>query len=261
VTELEMLDPIALRAFLARHRGRARAIVQEITAIRALCRWLLKQGILCKDPTAALVRPRVPPPALPCTLHVDDVASLLSAPSARTAEGRRDRALLELCYGGLGARDLAALDLEDLDLDVRRVGRLAGLGAVQLPDRALPIGSAAVRAIGDYLLRRHLLEPGKSRALFLARGRRLSPDGVRDVVHLHGEQALGRPDVTPSMLRASCAAHLLDRGADLVVVRILLGLGSVRAVTRFEAVAVEHLVRVYQSAHPLARRRPLLRAA
>jgi integrase/recombinase XerC len=239
-----------LRAFLgSRVRSPARTAL-AICAVRSWCRWLQRRGLIASNPALELVPPRVPRPP-PRVLNVDDVATVLASPSSRTAEGLRDRAALELLYStGVRGRELVQLELEQLDLDLAR----DGLGTVQLRDRALPIGRAAVVALRRWLMRRRELAGQEQRAVFVDRGRRLSVRGLRSVVHRAGLLGLGRSDVTPSTLRHSFATHLLDGGADLRVVQVLLGNRTIRTTRRYLDVAIDRLTREYDAAHPLARR-------
>jgi integrase/recombinase XerC len=190
--------------------------------------------------------PKVPRP-LPRALSVDAISLLVSAPDVRTAEGLRDRAILETLYAaGLHAHELVELRLDDLDLDLS----LNGLGSVTVKDHTLPLSSSCVTAVQRYLMRRAELRP-QDRTLFIDYGGApLSADRVRRV--LLPRYAIGLGRVTPRMIRTTFAAHLLDGGASLRVVQILLRHRSIKATTIYEPLAVGTLIAVYDASHPLA---------
>jgi integrase/recombinase XerC len=258
-----------VRAFLAsRHRGcDAASIGRKLSAIRSFYAFLLREGACAADPTAGLSAPKTPK-RLPKPLGVDDCEALIERGGRRAPEGPRegeralrDRALVELLYGaGLRVGELVALDVRDVDLRAREA-RVWGKGGKQ---RVMPLPSAAREALAAYLdVRRRagvLAEPlftalrgrGAQRA---ARPVRL---GVRDVRRLLRARQLraGVADgVHPHRLRHSYATHLLDMGADLRSIQELLGHASLSTTQKYTAVSAEHLLRVYDAAHPRARLR------
>ena len=166
----------------------------------------------------------------------------------------RDRAMLELLYGGgLRVAELAQLEVSDVDLDAGQV-HVTGKGD---KERVVPLGAAARESIRDYLSVRDQLR-GKKRAphptaLFRGRyGTRLSARQVQNTVRQYGVRAGGRGDVHPHVLRHSCATHLLDAGADLRSIQELLGHASLSTTQRYTHVTLDRLMEVYDRSHPLA---------
>ena len=232
---------------------RASSVVRALSAVRAFHRWLLAEGAARRDPTAAVVRPKLPR-ALPKPLTAEQTAALLEAPDPAEPAGLRDRAILEMLYGaGLRVSELVALDVDDVDLDDDGV-RVFGKGS---KERDLPLGAFAVDTVRAYLTRsRPALATARSRsALFLnLRGGRLTRQGVTDAVHKAARRAGIRRRISPHVLRHSFATHLLEGGADVRVVQELLGHASVATTQVYTLVTKQHLLEVYATSHPRARR-------
>jgi integrase/recombinase XerD len=232
-------------------RYRASSIVRALSSIRAFHRFLLREGQTERDPTAGVVRPRLPR-RLPKPLSVEDVTKLLAQPDPSTAQGLRDRAVLETLYGaGLRVSELVGLDVDDVDLEEGSV-RVLGKGN---KERDVPIGRFARDAISAYLVRvRPQIATRRSRsALFLnLRGGRLTRQGCTGVLERHARSARLRR-VSPHTLRHSFATHLLEGGADVRVVQELLGHASVATTQVYTLVTREHLREVYFTSHPRAR--------
>jgi len=210
------------------------------------------------DPTAAVDVPRVPR-GLPRALTEDQITALLASPVGDTPLVRRDRAMLEVLYGmGLRISELVGLSLGDLDLDDRLL-RVFGKGS---KERIVPVGRHAASALTDWLsgAGRGALEPTRwasrndEEAIFLnARSRRLSRQGGWLVVRKHGDRVGLGAELTPHVLRHSCATHMLDHGADIRSVQELLGHASISSTQRYTAVSQERLTSVYRDAHPRAK--------
>jgi integrase/recombinase XerC len=198
---------------------------------------------------------------LPTLLNVDAAAEVMVAPPPDTVEGLRDRALLETLYGaGLRVSEACGLDVNDVELSIKGLGSVRVLGKGN-KERVVPIGAAAVAAIRAYLARRGELRHPKTgfldptAVLVSKRGARLRSSGAYDIVRRYGALGAGRADLHPHALRHTCATHLLDGGADLRSIQKLLGHASLSTTQRYTHVSVDHLMKVYDSAHPLARRR------
>jgi integrase/recombinase XerD len=226
---------------------------RTLVAVRGLHKFAVREGVAATDP-AGEVRPPAPPKRLPKALPLDDVEQILEAAgSPGTTLAKRDRALLEILYG-TGARisEAVGLDVDDLDLETG-AARLSGKGG---KERIVPVGSYAVRAVGDYLTaaRPALVAAGRgTAALFLnARGGRLSRQSAWTVLRRAAERAGVVTDVSPHTLRHSFATHLLDGGADVRVVQELLGHASVTTTQIYTLVTVERLREVYATSHPRA---------
>ena len=232
-------------------RYRATSVVRALSSIRAFHRFLLREGKTTEDPTAAVVRPKLPR-TLPKPLSVDDVARVLDHPDG-SAKGLRDRAVLETLYGGgLRISELVGLDVDDVDLDDGSV-RVLGKGG---KERDVPIGRFARDAVGAYLSRvRPQIATARSRsAMFLnLRGGRLTRQGCAGILEQHAAGAGVQKKVSPHTLRHSFATHLLEGGADVRVVQELLGHASVATTQVYTLVTKEHLREVYYTSHPRAR--------
>ena len=261
IADVGAIDIYALRGWLG-HLARTHApssVARHVAAARTWMRWLRRNGVLATNPAEELASPKIRRP-LPTFLSVDAAAQVVEAPDAETPVGRRDAAILELLYGsGLRVAELSALNMGDLDLPEASV-RVMGKGA---KERIVPLGSKTLAALARYFDERHLLAHSKTgaldpRAVFVStRGRRLNVRAVQLLVHAYGALGAGRADLHPHALRHTCATHLLGGGADLRAIQQLLGHASLSTTQRYTHVSMEHLMRVYDAAHPLARaRRP-----
>ncbi len=256
------LDVLLLRGFLgqlARTVSPA-SVARKIASVRALCRFLLRRGEIAHNAAMELSLPKVRRP-LPTFLNVDAAAEVMTTPEDGSAEGLRDRAVLETLYGaGLRVSELTGLDLGDVDTASPDLGSVRVVGKGD-KERVVPLGSSAVAAIRRYLARRDELRDPRTgaidpRALFLSRrGARLGVRRVQDLVHRYGALGAGRADLHPHALRHTCATHLLDGGADLRAIQKMLGHQSLQTTQRYTHVSVDHLLSVYDAAHPLARRK------
>ncbi len=241
----------------------ATSAARAVVAVRGLHRFALLDGLVADD-VAHEVKPPSPPRRLPKAVPVESVVALIEAAGAvEGPRGLRDRALLELLYG-TGARisEAVGLAVDDLDRGQATV-RLAGKGG---KERVVPVGSYAVRAVEEYLVRARPALAGaasggvRGGALFLTvRGGPLSRQSAWAILRTAAERSAGAggPDpraVSPHTLRHSFATHLLDGGADVRVVQELLGHASVTTTQVYTLVTVERLREVYVTSHPRALR-------
>jgi integrase/recombinase XerC len=231
------------------------SIARKVAAIRTWMRWLRRRGVLSSCPADELATPKVRR-GLPTLLSADAAQEVVLAPSSDTPRGIRDRAVLEVLYGsGLRASEVVSLNLEDMDLASASL-RVLGKGAKW---RVVPLGGPCLVALEAWVLvRPNVLHPKHKtqdgRALFLnSKGARLQRRRVWGIVHEYGASGAGRADLHPHALRHMCATHMLDGGADLRAIQELLGHASLSTTQRYAHVSMEHLVRQYDAAHPLAR--------
>jgi integrase/recombinase XerD len=233
-------------------RYRASSVARALAAVRNFHRFLLREGDTDVDPSAPVVRPKVPR-TLPHPLTVEEVARILSAPPDAETAGIRDRALLETMYGaGLRISEAVGLDVDDLDLDEGSV-RVVGKGD---KERVVPLGRFAVTAVESYLSRSRpsLARSRSGPALFLnLRGGRLSRQGAAIVLKKTAKRAGVHRRVTPHTLRHSFATHLLEGGADIRVVQELLGHSSLTTTQIYTLITGQRLREEYFAAHPRAR--------
>jgi integrase/recombinase XerC len=250
-------DVYLLRAWLGHVARTAEpaTVARKVAAVRAWMRWMLRRGIVNRSAADELASPKVRR-TLPVHLSVDAAKEVVEAAPTDAPRGLRDRALLELLYGsGLRVSECVSLSLGDVDLDAA-TARVLGKGR---KERIVPLGGKCLAALRAYLAeeRPTLLHPRTRaqdpRAVFLnARGGRLGVRAVQDIVRKYGALGAGRADLHPHALRHTCATHLLDGGADLRAIQELLGHSSLSTTQRYTHVSVEHLLRVYDAAHPLA---------
>ncbi len=237
------------------------SVARKIAAVRAFLRFLQQRGEVDRNVALELALPKVRRP-LPTFLDVDAVAEVVTTPDEASAEGLRDRAVLETLYGaGLRVSELCGLDLGDVEAGTGELGSVRVLGKGS-KERVVPLGSVAVGAVARYRERRDELRDPRSgaldpAALFLSkRGVRLGVRQVQRLVRRYGALGAGRGDLHPHALRHTCATHLLDGGADLRAIQKMLGHESLSTTQRYTHVSIDHLMKVYDAAHPLARRRP-----
>jgi integrase/recombinase XerC len=234
------------------------SIARKVAAVRSWMKWLRRRGFVSKSPAAELGTPKVRRP-LPSLLSVDAAREVVEAPGdpeANAPRGARDCAILELLYGsGLRVSELCGLDVDAYDRAGARV-RVHGKGD---KERVVPVGRRCVEALATWLAERPGAVHPKTgwqhpRALFVgAHGGRLGPRSVHTIVQRWGAIGAGRADLHPHALRHTCATHMLDGGADLRAIQEMLGHASLSTTQRYTHVSMEHLMRVYDAAHPLAR--------
>ncbi|OGD12158.1 MAG: site-specific tyrosine recombinase XerD [Candidatus Aminicenantes bacterium RBG_16_66_30] len=244
-----------LVAFVHRESGAglaARSRARLISALRSFFRFSVLSGFLKKDPSSRLTTPSTWL-ALPKFLTVGEVERLLAAPDVSKPRGVRDRAMLEVLYGsGLRVSELASLKLAEINRDE---GFLVCRGKGG-KERIVPLGRSACDAVGRYLAEvRPRLDPGGRREeLFLSRrGKPFTRQGLWKLLRQHAAAAgLRAPEITPHVLRHSFATHLLERGADLRSVQLMLGHSRITTTQIYTHVSREQLRRVYDKYHPRA---------
>jgi integrase/recombinase XerC len=263
--EPDELDLMMCRAYLASLHGRndASTIGRKLSSLRAFFKLSVRRRLVASSPVTALRAPKRAK-RLPSFLGKEDVGRLLDGraprPEAAPEALACERALFELIYGaGLRVSEACNLDVDDIERDGSRgvVKVRQGKGR---KDRVVPFGGKAGAALDDYLGRRATLLAARrarggadAHALFVsARGGRLDPRVVRRMLVRRG-QATGTPAISPHALRHSFATHLLGEGADLRGIQEMLGHASVRTTQRYAHVNIDHLMSVYDKAHPKAR--------
>jgi integrase/recombinase XerD len=228
----------------------ARSLARLISALRSFFRFLVLGGFLKKDPSARLTTPSTWL-ALPKFLTVEEVESLLKTPEAKKPHGVRDRAMLEVLYGsGLRVSELATLKIAEVNLgDGFLVCR--GKGG---KERIVPLGRSACDAVGRYLAEvRPLIDAEDREEMFLSRrGRPFTRQGLWKLLRRHAVEAGLGAKISPHVLRHSFATHLLERGADLRSVQLMLGHSQITTTQIYTHVSRERLRRVYDKFHPRA---------
>ena len=273
---LAALQSAHIQRFAAQLHGAglgARSIALTLSGWRGFYRWWSLQADsagLANNPVDGIRAPRAARP-LPKALAVDEAVALAmnqasagdgeAASAEAEALAARDHAIAELLYGcGLRLGELLGLDLAAgaesagwIDLD-DATAHVFGKGSKR---RSVPVGGPALEALGTYLLHRPTLAAGHdSGALFISRlGNRLSPNQLRSRLKAQGDRAGVATPVHPHMLRHSYASHLLQSSGDLRGVQELLGHASIATTQVYTRLDFQHLAKVYDAAHPRARRK------
>jgi integrase/recombinase XerC len=244
-------DRLDIRGYLAclKQRGvKKSSMMRKLAAVRTMYRYLWRDGVIASNPASSVATPKQDKP-LPKALSVDAAQAVVESPRGSGGVALRERAVLETFYS-TGARlsELTALNVGDVEWDAGLV-RLYGKGR---KERVVPIGSKALAAIRAY---RDAVGGGHSGALFVGKtGQRLSSRTIARIVKT-AARAAGAPEVSPHTLRHSFATHLLEGGADLRAIQDMLGHASLATTQRYTRVTVDHLMSVYDAAHPRARRK------
>lgn len=243
-----------LRGFVAwSHRqGRSgRSIQRALSAVRGFCAWLVREGELRASPVGGVRAPKSPR-RLPRVLDPDRLGALLDREALDPLE-LRDLAMLELAYScGLRLAEMVSLDLVDLDL----VERLVGVTGKGRKRRVVPVGRQACAVLERWLEVRGGLAAGSQTALFVGRGgRRLGPRAVQARFRRWSLRSGSGAELHPHLLRHCFASHLLESSGDLRAVQELLGHASIRSTQVYTHLDFQHLARVYDAAHPRARKR------
>jgi integrase/recombinase XerD len=238
-----------LFAFLAARRGRATSAARMLSTLKRFYRYCLREGRRRDDPTLRLDPPKRAP-RFPKTLSEADVEALLAAPDAATARGLRDRAMLEVLYAsGLRVSELVALKTFEASLDAGVV-RILGKGA---KERLVPLGEEAVSWVQRYLreARPALLKRRSSDALFVTdRGSGMTRQAFWHLLKRYGRAAIPGKALSPHVLRHAFATHLINHGADLRVVQMLLGHADISTTQIYTHVARERLKALHAKHHP-----------
>ena len=262
-----LVSPEAIRGYVASLYAvnSATTVGRKLSALRTFFRYLCRQGILATDPLTGISNPKAGK-HIPVFLTVDEVFALLEEPDQRDPFARRDRAFLELLYSsGLRVSELVSRDLDHLDFTSGMV-RVSGKGG---KERLVPFGAAAAEALRGYFPERQQVLAARAgqgkalatQALFLnSRGGRLTSRSVERLIQMYGTRAGITTVVTPHALRHSFATHLLEMGADLRTVQELLGHVSLSTTQKYTHLNLDHLARVYDQAHPLARKQGIAQA-
>ncbi len=254
LTAWSALDSQHVRSFAAQshRRGLApRSIQRRLSAVRSLCRFLIREGELAHEPAAGVQAPKARK-RLPTTLDADTMARLLEFRSDERL-GVRDKAIMELFYSsGLRLAELLGLDLTDLDLRDRTV-RVMGKGRKA---RIVPVGRQAAAALARWLQERAALAAVDETAVFVGvNGRRLGPRIVQRRI-ASWARLQGLPEhVHPHMFRHSFASHLLESSGDLRAVQELLGHANISTTQVYTHLDFQHLARIYDASHPRAKRK------
>jgi integrase/recombinase XerD len=252
--ELEKVERIHLIKHFQQLRGAGispRSVARALAAIRGLFRFLVAERYHKNDPTENVEKPKLWS-NLPKTLLMEEVDALLASPDRTTAEGLRDAAMLELLYAtGLRVSELIRVRIDDLVLDAGFL-RTIGKGS---KERIVPFGDSAKEAILRYLESGRQEFVGKSvdPHLFLSqRGKPMSRQSFWMKIVRYARQADVKSHISPHVLRHSFATHLLENGADLRSVQMMLGHSDISTTQIYTHVSRARLQKMYDQFHPRA---------
>jgi integrase/recombinase XerD len=247
-TEVKQED---LSSFIAERRAHlsARSLARCLVSLRMFYRFLVSEGKMSTNPARLLGIPKLYQ-HLPHVLNRDEVEVLLAQPEQNTTMGRRDKAILELLYAtGLRASELIGLRFANINLEAGYI-RTIGKGS---KERIVPMGTKAIDSLKRYMIegRASLLKKGASPYLFLNnRGGRLTRQGLWKILRNYARKAGITKRITPHTLRHSFATHLLEGGADLRSVQVMLGHSDISTTQIYTHVARERLKEVHEKYHP-----------
>ncbi len=228
----------------------SRSLARLISSLRAFYRFLILDGLAQKDPTARLASPKTWR-ALPKFLTIAEVETLLNQPDLTTPSGLRDRAMLEILYAaGLRVSELCELKPSDLHLEGAYLICLGKGGK----ERVVPLGRSAVAFARRYIKEvRPRLDKKSQEALFLSRrGLPFTRQGVWKLLREYARRARLSAKISPHVLRHSFATHLLERGADLRSVQMMLGHSQITTTQVYTHISRQRLRHIYERYHPRA---------
>jgi integrase/recombinase XerD len=226
-----------------------RSLARNLSSIKGFYRFLVAEGRLDSNPARLQEAPRLPR-RLPGALSMNEVDRLLSQPDPSAASGLRDRAMLELLYAtGLRVSELVHIKVFDINMEAGFL-RTMGKGS---KERLVPAGAKALDAVKEYLLygRRSLVKGVNPPFLFLnGRGKVLTRQGFWKIIRDYGRKASIRRKISPHSLRHSFATHLLEGGADLRSVQLMLGHADIATTQVYTHVTRERLKQIHEQFHP-----------
>jgi len=249
------LDEESLMLFAAwlRQRGDgSRTLARRLSALRQFCAWCTEENVLQDNPLALVDGPKLPA-RLPEVLSRDEMLALLAAPPVLGEDsrlGRRDRAMLQLLYAA-GLRVSELVNLRPLDVDLQAgIVRVFGKGS---KERLVPIHEQCIACLRDYLAgTRPAFKPVDDEMFLNRSGKKLTRQGVWKLVKRYALQAGITKSISPHTFRHSFATHLLEGGADLRSVQMLLGHADMTATEIYTHVQAERLRRAHDLYHPRA---------
>lgn len=221
-----------------------------IASIRSFYQYVLKKGKIKNDPTLHIQSPKIEK-RVPCVLTSKEVELLLEQPKNVDLKGIRDKAMLEFAYAtGMRVTEIISLDIDDVDfknacVNCRKANK----------QRTIPLGQMSLKALKDYVdnARDILLKDENEKALFVnVNGKRLTRQGFWKIIKYYKEQAHITKDITPHVLRHSFATHLLQNGADLKSIQLMLGHSDISSTQVYMQFQDEGIKNIYQKAHPRA---------
>jgi integrase/recombinase XerD len=249
ITAAERSDVLAFIAARVEGGARPRSSARQLSSFRRFFRWLVRERGTGEDPTAQISMPKIGRP-LPKSLSEDEVESLLDAPDTTDALGYRDRAMLEVLYAtGLRVTELVNLRLGQVNLN-QGVVRVTGKGG---RERLIPLGEESLEWLQQFIggPREEILLDRQTDFVFpTRRGDRMTRQAFWHIIKRYTERAGIGQELSPHTLRHAFATHLLNHGADLRVVQMLLGHSDLSTTQIYTHVARERLRELHARHHP-----------
>ena len=229
---------------------KASTISRHLASIRLFYQFLLKNGKIKMDPTQGIQSPKIEKKA-PSILSSQEVNLLLDQPKGEDLKSLRDKAMLEIAYAtGMRVTEIIDLNVQDIDLSASSV-----TCKNENKQRIIPLGKMSQKALQEYIekARPTLVKNENEKALFVnINGRRLTRQGFWKIIKYYKEQAHKTNDITPHVLRHSCATHLLQNGADLKSIQTMLGHSDISSTQVYMQFQDDSIKNVYKKAHPRA---------
>lgn len=254
----DRIERITIRLWLGElsDKGLAKSsIARKVAAIRSFFKYTFKRGMVEQNPAHLLIVPKKDQP-LPKTANMEDLNRMMELAPTDTPKNTQDRAILELFYStGIRLTELVNLNEEDINFKLNQI-KVMGKGAKQ---RIVPLGVRAAKVLGQHLQNKNDLYGERTdrdarKALFLAAGgQRIYQRAVQRLVNDYLKRASEVTQKSPHVLRHSFATHLLDKGADIRIIKELLGHSSLASTQVYTHTSVERLKNVYELAHPRAK--------
>jgi tyrosine recombinase XerC len=230
------------------------SIARKVAALRSFFKYAFKRGLIERNPAHLLIVPKKDKP-LPVTATPEDLDRMMEQANGENPRSIQDRAILELFYStGIRLSEMVGLNTDDVDIELKQI-KVLGKGSKQ---RIVPVGNRALEALKKHLQCRPSLygnrtDSDSKKALFLASGgQRIYGRAVQRLVKDYLMKASEVTQKSPHVLRHSFATHLLDKGADIRVIKELLGHANLAATQVYTHTSVERLRNVYELAHPRA---------
>lgn len=225
-------------------------ISRNLASIRSFYQYLVRTKKIKEDPTEGIQSPKVEK-RVPSILSSKEVELLLEQPKAVDLKGIRDKAMLEFAYAtGMRVTEIINLNIEDVNL---KEGYVSCTNANK--QRNIPLGAISINALKEYIkkARPYLIKSEDEKSLFVnINGKRLTRQGFWKIVKFYKEQAHIDKDITPHVLRHSFATHLLQNGADLKAIQVMLGHSDISSTQVYMQFQDEGLKNIYKKAHPRA---------
>ena len=247
--QAQRMDLLDYLAYKFQRKAKPRSAARLLSSLKRFYRFLLRENRIQADPTLQVDSPKLPR-SLPKILTEEDVDALLAAPNVETPVGLRDKSMLEVLYAsGLRVSELVALKVAQVSLNMGVV-RVMGKGS---KERLVPVGEEALTWIRHYLdiARPEILAGRQADALFItSRGAAMTRQAFWYLIRRYADRAGIRKGISPHTLRHAFATHLLNHGADLRVVQMLLGHADISTTQIYTHVARERLKQLHAKHHP-----------